>query len=163
MLMSRVALATSLFLSLTTSVLAQQSPAGLWVTYDAQTNQASSHIRVDQSGDTLSGSVDQILDPAKADARCVACDDERKDQPIAGMMLFRNVKAKADEAQTWDGGEILDPRSGRTYKVRIRLINNGNTLEVRGYRGNPMFGRTQLWQRYDATQTAAAAAEPSTR
>lgn len=160
MLLNRTSFTAAILLSVMPTLFAQQSPAGLWVTFDAQTQQATSHIRVVESGDTLSGTVDQILDPAKAKARCEVCEGDLKDQPLAGMLLFHDVKAKADEAQTWDGGQILDPKSGHFYKVRIRLLNAGNTLEVRGYRGTPMFGRTQLWQRFDEPKTASAAPEP---
>ncbi|MBP7485669.1 MAG: DUF2147 domain-containing protein, partial [Aquabacterium sp.] len=47
----------------------------------------------------------------------------------------------------WDGGQVLDPKSGNTYRVRIRLLDDGKTLEVRGYKGTPFLGRTQLWKR----------------
>lgn len=161
MALIRTSLAAAILLSVTPHLFAQQSPAGLWVTFDAQTQKATSHIRVVESGDSLSGTVDQILDPAKAQARCEACEGDLKDQPLAGMQLFHDVKAKADEVPTWDGGQILDPKSGHFFKVRIRLLNNGNTLEVRGYRGTPMFGRTQLWQRFDEPKTASASPVPT--
>ena len=140
--------------------MAQTIPWGTWVTFDDHTGAATSYVKVVETDQGLMGSIDRILDPAKADARCTACEDGRKDQPITGMVIFQNVKAKEDEALTWDGGEILDPKNGRTYKVRIRLIEDGKTLEVRGYKGSPMFGRTQVWRRLDdaaATQSAPAA------
>ena len=46
-----------------------------------------------------------------------------------------------------DGGMILDPAKGSTYKVRLKPIEGGKKLEVRGYIGSPMFGRTQTWIR----------------
>lgn len=164
MLLRRIAFVFAACVSFSPAWLyAQSTPSGLWETFDEQTGKASSHVRVDESNGALRGSIDRILDPSKADARCVACEDERKDQPITGMVIFRDVKAHADAPLTWDGGEILDPKNGRTYKVRIRLIEDGNVLEVRGYKGSPMFGRTQLWLRVlqpAAVESNASASAP---
>jgi uncharacterized protein (DUF2147 family) len=55
------------------------------------------------------------------------------------------VKAAGDGI--WSGGEILDPKDGQTYKVRLKPVEGGARLEVRGYIGAPLFGRTQVWQR----------------
>ncbi|MFM8664833.1 MAG: DUF2147 domain-containing protein, partial [Betaproteobacteria bacterium] len=35
------------------------------------------------------------------------------------------------------------------YKVRIKPIDGGKKLEVRGYIGAPMLGRTQTWIRVE--------------
>ncbi len=126
---------------------AQSIPWGTWTTVDEHTGAATSIVKVVETENGLVGTIERILDPSKADARCTACTDERKDQPIAGMVIFRDVKIKEDQALTWDGGQILDPKSGNTYRVRIRLIDDGKTLEVRGYKGTPFLGRTQLWKR----------------
>lgn len=121
------------------------SPIGIWQTISEETGQASSHVRVTEVNGTLTGTVEKILDPAKAGLRCTECTDNRKDQPIEGMVLFKDVKYNPEASLTWEGGEILDPKSGKNYRARIRLIDDGKTLEVRGYKG-PFF-RTQLWQR----------------
>ncbi|HEX7369674.1 MAG TPA: DUF2147 domain-containing protein, partial [Rhodanobacteraceae bacterium] len=47
----------------------------------------------------------------------------------------------------WDGGHILDPGKGKTYKVKLSLEDGGQKLDVRGYVGMPMLGRTQTWIR----------------
>lgn len=163
MLLRRPSFAAALLAMLPAVLLAQASPSGVWETYDDNTGVATSHVRVAESGNTLTGSLDRILDASKADARCTACEDERHDQPLIGMTIFRHVKANADVPLTWDGGEILDPKNGRTYKVRIRLIEEGKVLEVRGYKGSPMFGRTQLWQRVMAAPPSAASAASGTQ
>ena len=49
----------------------------------------------------------------------------------------------------WDGGEILDPNNGKTYKVRMTPKDDGKTLAVRGYIGAPLLGRTQTWVRVE--------------
>ena len=85
----------------------------------------------------------------KPDAKCDKCTGERKDQPILGLPIIRNVKANADDATLWDGGEILDPNNGKTYKVRLKPADGGKKLEVRGYIGAPLLGRTQTWIRVE--------------
>ncbi|MGE5453411.1 MAG: DUF2147 domain-containing protein [Acidobacteriota bacterium] len=161
MLLRRISLAAALLSVLPTALMAQSTPSGLWETYDDSTGVATSHVRVSETDRTLSGSIDRILDESKATAVCAACEDERHNRPLIGMTIFRDVKASAEVPLTWEGGEILDPKNGRTYKVRIRLIDDGKVLEVRGYKGSPVFGRTQLWQRVAETTPAAAPASPA--
>jgi hypothetical protein len=58
-------------------------------------------------------------------------------------------QAGRDDKGLWDGGEILDPKNGKVYKVRLKPIDGGKKLEVRGYIGAPLFGRTQTWIRVE--------------
>jgi uncharacterized protein (DUF2147 family) len=62
------------------------------------------------------------------------------------MTIIEGVKKNADEP-VWDSGSILDPNNGKTYKVRLTPKDGGKALDVRGYIGMPMLGRTQTWQR----------------
>jgi uncharacterized protein (DUF2147 family) len=128
---------------------AQATPVGLWKTIDDETKTERSHVRISDSAGVLSARIEKLLDPSKQDARCDKCSDERKDKPILGMAIVRNVKQNADDPGLWDGGEILDPNNGKTYKVRLRPVNGGKSLEVRGYIGAPLLGRTQTWQRVE--------------
>ena len=83
----------------------------------------------------------------KQDAVCDKCSDDRKDKPVVGMEIIRGVK-KNDET-LWDGGTILDPNDGKVYKVRLSPAEGGGKLEVRGYIGAPLLGRTQTWIRVE--------------
>ena len=133
----------------TASVLAmaQNTPVGLWKTIDDDGKTEKSTVRITSNGGVLSGKVEKIFDPAKADAKCEKCDDERKDKPIVGMTIIWEVKQDAEDPGLWDGGQILDPSKGSSYKVRLKPIEGGKKMEVRGYIGSPMFGRTQTWIR----------------
>ncbi|WP_157270178.1 DUF2147 domain-containing protein [Azohydromonas aeria] len=123
------------------------TPVGLWRTIDDATGQPKSLVRITESGGVLSGRVEQVLDPAKADSRCDACSDERKGQPVLGMTVLRNVRQ--EEPGQWGGGDILDPNNGKVYKVRLRPEDGGSRLGVRGYIGLPALGRSQTWQRVE--------------
>jgi uncharacterized protein (DUF2147 family) len=129
--------------------MAQSTPTGLWKTIDDDGKTEKSLVRIVDTGGVVSGKVEKIFDPAKADAKCDKCEDDRKGQPIVGMTIVQGVKQDAEENTIWTGGEILDPNNGKTYKVRLKPVDGGKKLEVRGYIGSPVFGRTQTWIRVE--------------
>ncbi len=132
---------------LTSALLQAQTPVGVWKTIDDATGKEKSLVRITETAGVLNGKVEKGLDPAQApDSRCDACTDSRKGQPIVGMTIIRNVKK--NEA-VWDGGDILDPNNGKVYRVRLTPNSDNNKLEVRGYFGAPMFGRSQTWLRVE--------------
>ena len=127
---------------------AQATPAGLWKSIDDETKKEKSLIRITEAGGVFTGKLEKLLDPtAKPDAVCDKCSDDRKDKPIVGMTLIKGVKQNADDKAKWDGGEILDPNNGKTYKVRLTPTDGGKTLEVRGFIGP--FYRNQTWTRVE--------------
>ena len=125
---------------------AQTTPVGLWKTIDDETKQEKSLVRISETAGVLSGKIEKLLDPAKQGSKCDKCDGARKDQPITGMTIIEGVKKSTDEPY-WDGGTILDPNNGKTYKVRLTPGEGGKTLEVRGFIA--FFYRNQTWQRVD--------------
>ena len=143
------ALAATVLAGAAFSALAQAvTPAGTWKTIDDQTKKDKSLVRIVEAGGVYSGKVEKIIDPdAPKDAVCKDCSDERKDKPILGMTILRGVKQNAEDKAVFDGGDILDPNNGKVYRVRLKVIDNGARLEVRGYIGTPMLGRTQTWVR----------------
>jgi uncharacterized protein (DUF2147 family) len=128
------------------SAFAQATPVGLWKTIDDDTKQEKSLVRITESGGVVSGKIEKLLDPSKADAKCDKCTDARKDQPVVGMTIVTGVKKHSDEPY-WDGGQILDPNNGKTYKVRLTPKDGGKTMEVRGFIG--FLYRNQTWQRVE--------------
>jgi uncharacterized protein (DUF2147 family) len=137
----------TLALVLATGVaIAQATPVGLWKTIDDETKQEKSLVRVADQDGVLSGRIEKLLAPdAKPDAKCDKCTDERKGQPMVGMTIIRNTKVGADGV--WEGGDILDPNNGKTYKLRLKPLDGGKKLEVRGYIGP--FYRNQHWIRVE--------------
>ena len=125
---------------------AQASPAGLWKTIDDETGKEKSFVRIVESGGVLSGKVERIVDPAKQEQVCDACSDARKGQRVLGMTILEGVRKAADDG-VWDGGTILDPNNGKVYSSLMKLLDEGRKLEVRGYVGAALFGRSQVWLR----------------
>ena len=142
--MKKHLLAAATLFALAGSAWAQATPAGLWKTIDDKTGKERSLIRITEAGGVYTGVIEKTLSPdAKPDAVCDKCTDERKDKPIVGMALVRNVKQSADDKEVFEGGDITDPDNGKVYRVRLKPVEGGKKLEVRGYIG-PFF-RTQTW------------------
>ena len=134
------------FTCLSSALLHAQTPVGVWKTIDDATGKEKSLVRITESGGVLTGKIEKTMDASKADAKCDECTDSRKGQPVVGMTIIRNVK-KADAM--WEGGDILDPNNGKIYRVRLTPSEDNKKLEVRGYVGMPLLGRTQTWVRVE--------------
>jgi uncharacterized protein (DUF2147 family) len=141
-------LLTALVLACTAGMaLAQATPMGLWKTIDDDGKTEKSLVRITEMNGTFSGRIEKIMDPAKQTSVCEKCSDERKDKPVLGMTILRNLREAADDKGVWEGGEILDPNNGKTYRTRLKPIDGGRKLEMRGYIGP--FYRTQVWIRVE--------------
>ncbi|WP_081620804.1 DUF2147 domain-containing protein [Methylophilus methylotrophus] len=134
-----------LFLSATSFVYASNTPEGLWKAHDDK-GMPTGYIRVKGVDGVYTGVIEKGLETDREDKYCHACKDERKGQKLVGMTMMKNVKANGD---AYEGDEILDPFSGNTYRVKLQLKNAGNVMEVRGFIGLSLFGRTQVWQRVE--------------
>ena len=144
--MKRTAIALSLGLACAAS-FAQMSPVGLWKSVDEKSGEVTAEIRIVETAGVVSGKIERQLGAkAKPDDKCTECKDDRKDQPIIGLEIIRGNK-KAEGKDYWDGGTIIDPNNGTVYRVKLTPVDGGKKLEVRGYVGTPLFGRTQTWLR----------------
>lgn len=126
------------------------TPVGLWKTIDDATKREKSLVRIVEAGGVLIGKIEKLIDPTeKSDAVCDKCTDERKDKPVLGLTIIRGVKAASEDHESWEGGDILDPGNGKVYKLRLKPVQGGKALDVRGYIGMPLLGRTQTWIRVE--------------
>jgi len=124
------------------------SPAGAWKTIDDATKKEKSVVRIVDNGGVYNGRIEKLLESTMApDAVCKECTDDRKDKPVVGLLIVRNMKQSADDKSVFEGGDILDPANGKVYKAKMKLIDNGARLEVRGFVGISLLGRTQTWIR----------------
>jgi uncharacterized protein (DUF2147 family) len=141
----------ALTLSLATAAYAAtDTPVGTWTQVDDATGKPKSIIEITEQPDgTLQGMVKQVLFSDQGPHPvCDKCEGERHNQPVEGMTIMWGVKKDGDNE--WSGGQILDPGKGKTYKVKLTLKDDGQKLDVRGYVGMPMLGRTQTWIRKTA-------------
>lgn len=144
--MLKTAAALAVF-ALHAAAWAQATPVGLWKTIDDETKKEKSLVRISDGGGVLTGKIEKLLDPAKQNDVCDKCSDERKNLPITGLTIIRNARASGEDATTWTGGDILDPNNGKVYKLRLKPLDGGKELEVRGYIGP--FYRNQTWIRVE--------------
>ncbi len=144
--MKKLSAVVCLLASAVTSIAFAQSPAGVWKTVDDATGKEKAIIRITEAGGVFTGKIEKLLDPTKQDSKCDECTDSRKGQPVVGLTIIRNIKK--GEAY-YDGGDILDAANGKVYRARLTLSADSKKLDVRGYMGTPMFGRTQTWSRVE--------------
>lgn len=127
------------------SVMAQMSPVGLWKTIADDGKTEKSEVRIVDNNGIVSGKIERILDPkAKPGEVCDKCTDDRKDKPMVGLEIIRNMK-KVEGKDVWEDGKILDPENGKNYTLRLTPIEGGKKLEMRGSVWG--IGRTQTWIR----------------
>ena len=123
------------------SVVFGQSPVGTWKTIDDETGKEKSYVEIYEKDGKLYGKVSKILTKGKEDAKCDKCSGALKNKPIQNMVILYDLKKSGNE---WTGGKILDPNSGKEYKATVKL-NGKDKLDVRGYVGISLVGRTQTW------------------
>ncbi|MEB0138261.1 MULTISPECIES: DUF2147 domain-containing protein [unclassified Undibacterium] len=142
------ALILPLLLTLATAPAAhaQDSPVGLWKSIDDKSGKPKALIRISDNAGELQGKIEKLfLEPgADSNPKCDKCEGANKDQPIIGMTILFGLKKDGDE---YTGGKILDPANGKLYRSKLSFLENATKLNVRGYIGAPLFGRSQIWLR----------------
>ena len=135
-----------LFVAVCGSASAQMTPVGLWRSIDDQTSKPKAEIRITaQSGGVLSGVVERAI-TTEGDPICNLCTDDRKGKSKVGMEIIRDAR-QTEGKDVWEGGTVLDPESGTVYRLKMTPIDGGKKLEVRGFVGFALLGRTQTWIR----------------
>ena len=120
-----------------------QDVQGMWITEDDETGKKKSEVLIYKEGNTVYGKIINLLLPEDKGKLCLNCKGENKNKPIEGLLILKDLILEED---TWEGGTILDPKSGKIYDCYITLEDD-NTLKVRGFLGFSLLGRTQIWKR----------------
>lgn len=141
---SRKALLTLIFsMLLIPFTYAQQSPAGVWQIKDEKTGKKRALVRITETNRVLNGTIIKIYRQPGDTGICNKCPGHFKDKPVVGLPFLWGVKAQGHDV--WDKGQLLDPKSGKIYRVKLSL--DKDELLVRGYIGVSVLGRTQTWFR----------------
>jgi len=135
-------LLTILFLFTLTSLSAQSNRIiGVWLTADK-----SAKIEIVQREKNFTGTMIWLEmdrdEQGKPLTDTQNPDPSKQSRLLRGLEIIPNLVYKEGK---WKG-PIYDPESGKTYSSEIVLLNE-STLEVTGYIGLPMFGRTEKWTR----------------
>lgn len=122
------------------------SPAGRWKTVDDKSGKPKSIMNIVLKGDTLVATIDSLYrEPGEEpDPVCDKCTDWRKNMKVKGLTI---TDAMVKHKNEWSGGRITDPDNGKAYRCIMKLQDRGARLEVHGYIGFALIGRSQYWQR----------------
>ncbi|MFK7832473.1 MAG: DUF2147 domain-containing protein [Winogradskyella sp.] len=131
-----------IFTCLTGYAVSAQSIFGTWKTIDDETGEEKSIVEIYEVDGKVYGKIIKLLNPKKKNSKCTECEDENKDQPILGMVIIDGLTKDDD---VYEDGSILNPSNGKEYSCRLKLEDNPDTLEVRGYIA--FFYKTQYWKR----------------
>lgn len=124
---------------------------GVWLVIDDHSGIPEALVRIENHAGQYEGMVIKLLDrsDAEPDPKCDKCTDDLKNAPIVGLTILRRLRRQGDEFRD---GELLDPETGNVYHCYGKLKADANVLELRGYVGIPLLGRTQTWQRDTTTE-----------
>lgn len=116
----------------------------VWKTIDDQTKQPKALVKfTEQKDGSLSASIQSVLTPGEENA-CKKCEGTYHNKPLKGVNIVNGLK---NVGGAYEGGTILDPKSGKTYKLKGKLADGGKKLELRGFVGVAALGRNQTWVR----------------
>ncbi len=140
-------IATALILGWASTIaIAADIPVGVWRTIDDKTGKEKSMVRIVEVNGELRGTIERLIRAPGEDPNppCDKCPGDKKGQPVIGMMIITGLRRHGNE---YAGGEILDPANGKTYQCRMWTSDSGKKLNVRGFIGVSLLGRTQVWLR----------------
>lgn len=109
------------------------------------------HVSIFKSGKYYYGKISWLRNPndehgnPKTDLN--NRDEHQHGKHILGLLLLKSFEYNASE-NSWEKGTIYDPQNGKTYSCKL-LMTNMNTMEVRGYVGIAMIGRTDTWTKVE--------------
>jgi len=144
--MVRYAAFLALLFGALVTVQASESPVGLWRSIDDKTGKEKSLVRIVEVNGELRATIEKLFrEPhEEPNPNCDKCPGERKNKPVLGMTIMTGLKKAGSE---YEGGEILDPANGKIYRVKMWTAEGGKKLNVRGFIGVSLLGRTQVWLR----------------
>lgn len=121
------------------------TPLGLWYAEGG-----AAQVEISQCEHTLCGRVVWLRSPL-ADTGCPLQDQHNPDpglrhRSVLGLVVLQGLTPDVNLHGEWSGGTIYDPSNGKTYACHLRM-DGDHRLQLRGYVGVPLLGRTTTWIR----------------
>lgn len=140
--MKKITLALGLLATAVFAHAADPLNGTVWKTIDDQTKQPKALVKfTEQKDGSLSASIQSVLTPGEENA-CKKCEGAYHNKSLKGVKIVNGLK---NVGGAYEGGTILDPKSGKTYKLKGKLAPDGKKLELRGFVGVSALGRNQTW------------------
>lgn len=137
-----------LLMILTTSFTAKpdnpDAIVGVW-----KTGEGTAMVKIYKNGEAYQGKIVWLKEPNDPETGKPKVDKnhpEERNRTRSILGLINVWGFKYTEKNVWDNGNIYDPKNGNTYSCIIKLTS-ANTIEVRGYIGVSLIGRTDVWTR----------------
>ena len=135
---------TVVFLLITISSFAQTAVEGVWFN-----TKKDGKIKIYEIDDKFYGEIVWLLElfdenDGKPKRDINNPDDSKHDDLIIGLNVLKGLVF--NEKNVWDSGKIYDPENGKTYSCKMTLKDNDH-LDVRGFVGFSLLGRTENWTR----------------
>lgn len=99
-------------------------------------------INVYKTGDKYYGKITWIKNTGKKDEKNP--DPALRGKDVVGLVILKDLKFNDG---VWEDGTVYDPKSGKTYSCTMKLKDGGKSLDIRGYVGISLLGRTSTWTR----------------
>ena len=125
---------------------ADPSAVGVWEQVDENSGKPESWFKIVQRNGVYEGNIVKIFFKPGEDENwvCSKCEGSEKGAPVLGLALIKGMRRNG---LSYEDGTIMDPRDGAVYRALMKLSPDGQKLEVRGYLGISLFGRSQVWNR----------------
>lgn len=125
-----------------------QKIQGLWLTENGRAKVEISPCQ--QEPKKLCGLIKALKEPLTTEGKPkfdhLNPEPSLRARPLMGLSMLQDFEPRSDDPHVWENGTIYNPSDGKTYSCTLTLQEN-QTLEVHGYVGIPLFGKTQIWKK----------------
>ena len=116
---------------------------GVW-----ESGSGKARVKIDKQGDKYVGRIVWLREPNNEEGKPKVDknnpDEKLRNTPLLGYRMLKDFIYTGEK--NWEEGTIYDPENGSTYSCEITMTDD-NTLDVRGFIGLSVFGRTDVWKR----------------
>ena len=117
---------------------------GVW-----EPSHGKAKVKIEKIADKYYGKIVWLKEPIDPETKQPKLDKNNPDEklqnkPLRGYRILKDFQYT--DKNEWTEGTIYDPENGNTYSCIIKMTDD-NTLDIRGYIGVSVLGRTDIWKR----------------